>query len=972
MKIDLTCPVELWQYAMPTQENSECTFVMNNLSDKVVTSVQVTLSCFDENDELLFRQTERVQGLKAGVGDRFTIVILPSEWNAVEGVDLVIEKVWFDDATIWRKGNAPLAYFTPNAIAPGRALDELRFVAGKDAVGYPQLQDQVWVCVCGRANHVETQRCCRCERRRDAVFASFNRENVSHVIAAHEQKLAQAARKAREDNNLLQENQEKQRAAKRRRRKLAVRWTVTGGIAAIAAVVIVVWGIPFVRYQTAQDLLNDGHYDQAAAAFADMRDYRDAAAQILECDYLKAQSLLNEGGEEALAEAEKLFTQLADYKESAELKKQASYGLGEVYLAADRYEDAAEKYQALGDYRDCADKLKETTYRQAKALMESSNYQAARVLFSGLNGYSDAADQVQVCSYELAQGYMENGQYQKALDELYALGDYEDSDEIAKQALYALAEEHAAAGEYEEAGNKYLMAGDYSDAKAKANDCIYRLAQEKKAAGEYEKAMELFSRIPDYLDSEGQADSCLYEQAEAMIENEEYAHAAALLELIPNYADAQAKLDECRFLQAEIALEAGDAEQAERLLDAIVDYRGSETRLKKVRYQLAEAAYENGQYADALQRYELLKNYRNSATRIKQCRYALANDALEKKQYEEAIALFEQLGSYKDTKTLLKEAQYQRALKLRENGNVDGAIEVLSELDDKRAKSILDEIAMEQAAKLAENGDYPSAAEIYASIKTEEAQERYNACQYVLAEQLYEQGDLTGAGDAFHHLGSYQDAKERSEACYNAYYGQVAEQARGAMEQMDYVQVIRLLNAFDLNTLSKTYDDLPDLYKEACYQYAEELYRSGKPYDAIPFYQLADEYRDAAKEKLGRRVYLILGDWESATGKTASFRMDGTCDLMGETLHYRVSNFSVYTGADAENMTITHKLSAITEEGMSLRDVRDGQDVVYKFSRVGGFELPDVEMKLPEETAAEAETEILEPEPTEDADEPEA
>ena len=135
MKIDLTCPVELWQYAMPTEENAECTFVMNNLSDKVVTSMQVTLSCFDENDNLLFRQTERAQGLKAGVGERFSIVLLPSEWNAVEGVDLIIEKVWFDDSTIWRKGNAPLAHYTPNAIAPSRALDELRFVAGKDAVG---------------------------------------------------------------------------------------------------------------------------------------------------------------------------------------------------------------------------------------------------------------------------------------------------------------------------------------------------------------------------------------------------------------------------------------------------------------------------------------------------------------------------------------------------------------------------------------------------------------------------------------------------------------------------------------------------------------------------------------------------------------------------------------------------------------------------------------------------------------------
>ena len=52
------------------------------------------------------------------------------------------------------------------------------------------------------------------------------------------------------------------------------------------------------------------------------------------------------------------------------------------------------------------------------------------------------------------------------------------------------------------------------------------------------------------------------------------------------------------------------------------------------------------------------------------------------------------------------------------------------------------------------------------------------------------------------------------------------------------------------------------------------------PY-AIPFYQEIGDYRSTAEDKLSRRVYLILGEWESATGKAASFRADGTCDLMG-------------------------------------------------------------------------------------------
>ena len=66
MKIDLTCPVELWQYAMPTEDDADCTFVMNNLSDKVVVSVQVTLKCFDKEDMLLFHRRSASRASRPG------------------------------------------------------------------------------------------------------------------------------------------------------------------------------------------------------------------------------------------------------------------------------------------------------------------------------------------------------------------------------------------------------------------------------------------------------------------------------------------------------------------------------------------------------------------------------------------------------------------------------------------------------------------------------------------------------------------------------------------------------------------------------------------------------------------------------------------------------------------------------------------------------------------------------------------
>lgn len=944
MKIDLTCPVELWQYAMPAEDNAECTFIMNNLSDKVVVSVQVTLACFDKEDHLLFRQTERIQGLKAGVGERFSIVLLPSEWRDVEGVDLVIEKVWFDDATIWRKGNAPLTHYTSNALPNGRALDQLRFVAGKDAVGYPQWQDQVWLCVCGRANPAESDRCCRCERRREATFASFSPENVAHVIAAHEQKLAQTARKAREENNLLQEKQEKERAAKRRRRKQATRLGLSALCVAVLAVVLAVWVMPALRYNAAQGLLSDGQFDEARAAFAAMGEYRDARTQVAECDYQEASAALNAGGIENLEKAEAAFAALAEYGDSGERRSRAAYELGCAYLESGSYELAAEKFQALGDYEDSAEKLNEAIYQQACSLLDGGNPVVARVLFQGISTYRDAGQKVLECSYVQGKALLEAGSYADAAEVLSQLGDYEDAASLAGQANYELAEIKFSEGDREAAGRLYLAAGDYGNAAEKANDCLYQLALETKAAGEYEKAALLFLEIVPYLDSEGQAQDCTYLEALELKEAGDYAGAVALVDGLVAHAGAEALADECNYHLAIEAIEAGNLERAEELLQRVAtNYEDTARRLRTVRYELAETALAEGRYEDASARYEALGNYSDSAAKLKQCRYAIASAALTAGDFATAISGFEALGSYKDSKTMLEEARYQQALSLKAAGDTQGAIEALSAAGSSdRAKSELISLQMEEAAALEAAGDLEGAAAAYEAIEgSAEAQERANACRYQLAEKLRESGDLPGAGAAFAALGNYSDAKAQSAACYETYFGGMAQTARDAMEKKDYQAAVAALESFSLEGLSGDYADLNDLYLEACYQYAEALYRDGKPYEALAYYQRVGDYRDTAEKKLERRAYLILGEWTSSTGKTAAFYTDGTCDLMGEKLCFRVSNFSLYTGETPDSMTITHKLSAIDKTYMSLRDIRDGQDVVYKFDRVGEWTLPE-------------------------------
>ncbi|MDD3410927.1 MAG: hypothetical protein PHY12_08985, partial [Eubacteriales bacterium] len=483
MKIDLTCPVELWQYTLPKAESPECSFVLNNLSDKLVVSVQVTLSCLGEDEETLYRQIERVQGLSAAPGERFSILLLPSQWEGVKGVELVVEKVWFDDATIWRRGGAPLTEYESNELPAGRRLDQLRFVAGPDALGYPEEQQSVWLCVCGRANDPHAGRCCRCGRNRATVFASFTRENIDQLIAVHEQKLREVSRTAREDASRLNEELEKKRQLARKRRRRGIRIGACAAAVAAAAASVALWGVPALRYHNATALMDGGQYEQAKAAFAEMPGYGDADALLLQCDYRAAAELAQQNTAESLQKAAEAFDALGGYEDSAAQAQKARYALGERALESRDYESAAEVFQGLGDYEDSAARLNEATYLQADALMAAESYTAAKVLYEGLGGYRDAAAKALECSLAQGRAALEAGDYEQAATLLEAAGTAEGAAELLGQACYQQAELLAQGGDYENAGQWYLRAGNYQNAVDKANDCNYQVAQQFRQSG---------------------------------------------------------------------------------------------------------------------------------------------------------------------------------------------------------------------------------------------------------------------------------------------------------------------------------------------------------------------------------------------------------------------------------------------------------------------------------------------------------
>ena len=79
MKIDISCPIELWHFRLPTRDYPVVSLQLFNLSDKQVSSIQAAFQCYDAQGERLSRQMER---LHVEAGDPRSAFELEAGWRA--------------------------------------------------------------------------------------------------------------------------------------------------------------------------------------------------------------------------------------------------------------------------------------------------------------------------------------------------------------------------------------------------------------------------------------------------------------------------------------------------------------------------------------------------------------------------------------------------------------------------------------------------------------------------------------------------------------------------------------------------------------------------------------------------------------------------------------------------------------------------------------------------------------------------
>lgn len=947
MKIDLTCPVELWHYALPTQQYPVCRLQLFNLTEQPVSSIQAAFACYDAQGVLLSRQVERVQGLSGEGRSAFEMAVEIEEGAQAAGLDFSIEKVWFADGTVWRHASGNTSDYVPNALPVGRRLDVLRYLAGPDALGFPSDQGAVWMCVCGRPNSAGEDMCRRCGRNKREVFTSFNEAVVETVIFEHENAMEEKARRERAETQRIAQEQEEARLKKQRRRRritLAVTLTV---LAAVLAFGVTFHGIPFYRYYTACRQLENGVYTTARTQFEqlaaqqgkrslpikidainldidlfDIRLYESSAELAQECTYRQAMEMMNTGTITAIRNAQDAFDGLGAYRDSKELALHTRYLRAERLLSTGQYEAAIALFNEVSSYADAAERSKNASYQWAQSLMDALDYSGARAKFLGLGKYEDAAYQADLCLYKPALKALEEDDFLGAIELLEQLDkNFEKTSARLQESYYCQGNVLFDLGQYDEAAEYYLLAGDYLDAYSQATACLYEPARDLFEAGEYAQAKEMFDKIPGYRDAQEMSAKCCVGLAEIAMETEDYAAARAHLQEAGEYEPALELLQECTYIPAVALQEAGDLDGAYALLETIPEYKDVADRLNEINYTKAIEMMNARQYESAITAFDALGDYRESADEALNARYGLALQQLENGQYQQAIERLTALNDFQASKEHLKKAQYLLGKELFDNGDVLGAAACFAQAgdyEDAQERHAACTYSLGQQA--IEQGDNEAAAKHFAQIPDyQDADMLRMEAIYRTAEQMQEAGQLAEAAELFQSIEDHEDAHERAEACYDAYYQESYNTAKQALKEKDYAGAVRALQSVERENMSDKYSDIDDMYNEANYYYANELYEDKKPYEALKYYRNIEGYRDVAK-KLDRVCYRILGSWTSVTGTKMVFREDGTCTIDGRDYYFHATTYAFSVGDQPDELNQKWTIYSCQGKNMSLQN----------------------------------------------------
>ncbi len=571
MFIDLTCPAEVFGTVLPTEEVPAATLTLFNLSDRVIVSAEVMLRLLDKHGAETEKVSFRGRALNGRPHSTF-IMTVPCVSAGVCAAEVSIEKVWFRDNEVWRRNPANAVEYTPNALPVSRALTNLQYVAGETAVGFPVMENSLWICVCGRPNPEEETVCVRCGRQRDAIFASCNPEAVEAAVSMREKQLDLNSRSMREDTIRLQRLREEEYEKNRTRRRRRIRLGICLVLAVALCAGIRFAAVPGLQLLAGRRALDNGDPEGAKKVFESLGTFGGADRMIAECDWISARTKADESRTPAeMAEASALLRALPDNPDALQKANETDLARARLLLAKGERKAAEEALREVPEGTgDRETILRDCRMAEAKDLLEDGKYEAARAIFLELTDLPGTGDLAAECLYRPAGERMAEEDWDGAIELLSRIPDYRDSRSLTLQCHYRKAAALEEAGELDSAAAEFLMAGDWGNAAERTAGITLKQADALYEAGDLRGAHALYASLPDNEECAEKDRICRVKLAKDAVNNLEYTLALELLQGVPDsYEDAGTLRTEASYQKAKAAIKQEDFETAVSLLQPL-------------------------------------------------------------------------------------------------------------------------------------------------------------------------------------------------------------------------------------------------------------------------------------------------------------------------------------------------------------------------------------------------------------------
>ena len=605
---------------------------------------------------------------------------------------------------------------------------------------------------------------------------------------------------------------------------------------------------------------------------------------------------------------------------------------------------AAAVLRRLGNFPGAPAKLAECEEQIARNMAAAAETPEALEAASQALRALPASDELTALAEEtdLRRGWLllENGDPEGARAAAAALpGDDPRRTDLENQCLFAEADSLLEGGEYEAARELFLTLQNMPEAAEKAAECVYIPAMALMREGKYDEAIAELNRIPNAKDSRSKIQECHYRKA-LLAENEgDLAAAAAEFLQAGDYPGAAEKTQETVFTLAEAAFAAGDLEEARKLYASLPGYTPAEQHNYECLCLLAQEALDAKDYDRAGELLSAVpEEYENSSPLRLRAAYGSGTAAAKKGDWEKAVSMLEAAGNYKDAADRLDQAIENLARQKLDGGDPEAARELIERIpDSKNYAKMLKEADYLSAVNAAENGGDPETClELFQAMGSyADAETWVLRMYYAQAAQAEERGETLNAAALYTRAGEWNDAKEKAEALYDAYYGERADAAREAAAEGNYTLAATLLETLLRDDLPEKYKDLNTLYEDSLLNAGIQLFRDGRPYEAAAYFRMVGDTRKTSRW-LNSVCYQIPGEWENRNGEViAVFREDGHCEIAGEAFTFLVpDSFTIQTGPpEGGELTATHRISNLTKNRMTLRDLRKGHEQSWDLFR---------------------------------------